>query len=233
MAYLSNDVLIFGVFFGVEVASLSACRTCFVLWNILWCLIFAVSAVASRRYLRQKCSDAKIFFVDPADPGKTVPAPNLTATMHLPPRLSLSVVIPAYNEEERLPIMLEETLSYLNQRSAEKPAFTFECIVVDDHSSDRTSEVTLEYARKYPGLIHLVRLPENHGKGYAVKQGAFCSSGRCILMADADGATRFSDLAHLEREMCAAACAAGGSMVAKSNGPSSSSGSGREGDRKR
>ena len=60
------------------------------------------------------------------------------------PSLDLSVVIPAYNEEERLPVMLEESVDYLVQNYSNK----FEIILVDDGSRDKTTSVAL--VRFYP-----------------------------------------------------------------------------------
>jgi dolichyl-phosphate beta-glucosyltransferase len=53
----------------------------------------------------------------------------------------LSLIAPAYNEEERLPIMMRDTLTYLKARSQADPTFTWEIIIVDDGSKDKTTEV--------------------------------------------------------------------------------------------
>jgi len=72
-------------------------------------------------------------------------------------------------------------------------------IVVDDGSSDRTSDVAYEYCSKCSSLF-VLRLPDNIGKGGAVRAGILCSRGRFILFADADGATKFSEFKKLEAE---------------------------------
>jgi len=114
--------------------------------------------------------------------------------------ISLSVVVPAYNEEERLPVMLEETLEYLEERQKKDDSFQFEIIIVDDGSKDNTSKVGLEYSKKY-GVekIRVLTFEKNRGKGGAVRMGVFCSRGEKILFVDADGATKFSDLLHVEK----------------------------------
>ena len=61
----------------------------------------------------------------------------------------IAIVIPAYNEEERLPIMLNQAISYLTGRERKDKDFTYEIIIVDDGSSDKTYEVALEFSRKY------------------------------------------------------------------------------------
>ncbi|KAK9794341.1 hypothetical protein WJX73_005618 [Symbiochloris irregularis] len=116
---------------------------------------------------------------------------------------SLSLVVPAYNEESRLPSTLEETLRYLQGRRDSAGAnFTYEIIVVDDGSRDGTVSKAFEYTRKYGfDAVRVLRLPVNRGKGYAVKAGMMVSRGVLLLMMDADGATRVSDLGKLEAEL--------------------------------
>ncbi|XP_067040738.1 dolichyl-phosphate beta-glucosyltransferase-like [Acropora muricata] len=113
--------------------------------------------------------------------------------------IDLAVIVPSYNEEERLPIMMNETLEYLENEKKNKPSFTYEIIVVDDGSRDETSKVALEYVKKY-GVhkIRLLTLEKNRGKGGAVRIGVLSSRGRRILMVDADGASKFSDLSRLQ-----------------------------------
>ncbi|KAF9928301.1 dolichyl-phosphate beta-glucosyltransferase [Linnemannia zychae] len=108
---------------------------------------------------------------------------------------TLSVVIPAYNESERLPIMMEEALDYMKNKEKKDPSFTYEILIVDDGSHDSTIRVTLEMAqRENIKDIRVLSLENNRGKGGAVIQGMQYTRGEYILMVDADGATRFSDL---------------------------------------
>ncbi|KAF8382686.1 algn-5, partial [Pristionchus pacificus] len=116
-------------------------------------------------------------------------------------QLYLSVIIPAMNEEKRLPIMLNETLSYLSLRNHQNPDFTFEVIIVDDGSTDDTANTAAIYGRRHEGLVHVLKLEENRGKGGAVRAGVLHARGRLILFADADGATQFEDLEKLEKSM--------------------------------
>jgi dolichyl-phosphate beta-glucosyltransferase len=97
---------------------------------------------------------------------------------------SLSVVIPAYNEEARLPATLDRILAY-----AERCPLTLaEIIVVDDGSRDRTAELVESgiAARRYPANLRLLRNPGNRGKGYAVRHGMSAAKGDWILSTDAD-----------------------------------------------
>lgn len=97
--------------------------------------------------------------------------------------LSLSVVIPAYNESHRLPETLAEIRPYLDDRFA-----TYEVIVVDDGSSDRTPELVEELRANWKNLI-LIRQPRNLGKGAAVRRGCLAANCDLVLFMDADLAT--------------------------------------------
>lgn len=113
--------------------------------------------------------------------------------------ISLSVVVPAYNEEERLPIMLDETFEYLEEKQKSNSKFTYEIIVVDDGSKDKTTEVALQYCKKYgTDKMRVLTFVKNRGKGGAVRMGIFSSRGKKVLFVDADGATKFSDLQHVD-----------------------------------
>ncbi|KFM61195.1 Dolichyl-phosphate beta-glucosyltransferase, partial [Stegodyphus mimosarum] len=141
--------------------------------------------------------DEEKFYLDvPTDIRKLFP--------HLEdnPSVFLSVIIPAYNEENRLPTMLEECLEYLECRTKSNTDFSYELIIVDDGSSDNTTEVALNFARKYSTeKIRVLTLKKNRGKGGAVRLGMLSCRGRYLLFADADGATKFSDIEKLEKEM--------------------------------
>jgi len=115
-----------------------------------------------------------------------------------PGSLDLSVIIPAYNEEERLPKMLDECLAFLSSR----PASSFEVIIVDDGSRDATTDVGLDYVDKLGSdKVRVLTLAQNRGKGGAVRMGMLRARGERLLFADADGATTFEDLVKLEAEL--------------------------------
>jgi len=114
-----------------------------------------------------------------------------------PASLDLTVVVPAYNEQDRLPKMLDECLEFLEGRSS-----TYEVILVDDGSSDATSQVGLGYVDTYgEDKVRVLTLGRNRGKGGAVRMGMLRARGRNLLFADADGATSFPDLTKLEEAM--------------------------------
>jgi dolichyl-phosphate beta-glucosyltransferase len=91
----------------------------------------------------------------------------------------------------------------MNVRRLEEPSkFSYEVIVVNDGSKDRTSEVARGFVERYGcDTVRLMDMGVNRGKGAAVRQGARAARGSIILMLDADGATEISDLARLERAL--------------------------------
>ena len=105
--------------------------------------------------------------------------------------LALSIVIPAYNEATRLPPTLVAARRFLDADGRRA-----EIIVVDDGSRDDTS-VRVREAGAEDGRIRLVRLPQNRGKGYAVRTGVMNAVGARVLFADADGSTPFAELRRL------------------------------------
>jgi dolichyl-phosphate beta-glucosyltransferase len=113
-------------------------------------------------------------------------------------QVSLSIIVPSYNETARLPGMLEETLRYCRARKRKLRSFTFEIIVVDDGSKDGTSECALDLAATTDAPeIRVLTFEKNRGKGGAVAQGMLHARGDYLLFADADGATRIDDLTDL------------------------------------
>jgi dolichyl-phosphate beta-glucosyltransferase len=96
----------------------------------------------------------------------------------VPPELS--IVIPSFNEELRLPITLAEISAYIRASKRET-----EVIVVDDGSTDRTADV----AKSFQGEIQRLRVVannKNRGKGYSVRHGMMEARGRIVLFTDAD-----------------------------------------------
>jgi dolichyl-phosphate beta-glucosyltransferase len=150
----------------------------------------------------------------------------------------ITVIIPAYNEQDRLGTMLTEAVEYLEteyppstepmlrpnptaalQRkgsSKRRPASNgshvppppdgprgWEILLVSDGSTDRTVQTGLEFARaqkpETAAAIRVISLQENRGKGGAVTHGMRHVRGQYAIFADADGASKFSDLAKLVR----------------------------------
>jgi len=137
-------------------------------------------------------------FVDPNLSDTRVKFGSLSA----PPTVQLSIIIPAYNEKERLPVMLDETLTFLKQREAKDPSFSYELIIVDDGSKDNTSQIALKYSKKETtNKVRVLTLMKNRGKGGAVKRGMLVARGKVLLMADADAATKIEDLLKLEKQL--------------------------------
>jgi dolichyl-phosphate beta-glucosyltransferase len=105
--------------------------------------------------------------------------------------IDLSIVIPAYNEQDRITPTLETLFLFLEQQP-----WNTEVLVVDDGSTDNTVHVVTELQARFPGLLLHVQ-PTNQGKGAAVKEGMLRSKGKLRLFLDADGATPPEELLKL------------------------------------
>jgi len=90
----------------------------------------------------------------------------------------LSIIIPAYNEERRLPKSLDQIVEFIEQQ--DEP---MEVLIVENGSVDRTTEIAEAYAAKYP-FIRV--LHSEKGKGAAVKVGMLEGQGRYLFMCDSD-----------------------------------------------
>jgi glycosyltransferase involved in cell wall biosynthesis len=96
------------------------------------------------------------------------------------PAVELSIVIPAYNEEPRLPASLAQISAYIRATRRET-----EVVVVDDGSRDRTASVAESFRSEIPHL-RVISNGENRGKGYSVRHGMLEAQGRIVLFTDAD-----------------------------------------------
>jgi dolichyl-phosphate beta-glucosyltransferase len=93
----------------------------------------------------------------------------------------LSVIIPAYNEQDRILPTLDYTLAYLRKQS-----FKSEVIVVSDGSKDDTAQVVRGFVPSGNISIHALEYHPNRGKGYAVRYGVLRSRGDIVMFMDAD-----------------------------------------------
>lgn len=94
--------------------------------------------------------------------------------------LTLSIVLPAYNEAGRIGASLDKITDYAQQH-----AWTVEVIVVNDGSTDNTANIVRQYAKRYPWLV-LIENPGNRGKGFSVRNGMLRARGDILLFSDAD-----------------------------------------------
>ena len=108
--------------------------------------------------------------------------------------VSLSIVIPAYNEEKRLPATLDRVREYLSTYNDPD----WECIVVDDGSNDGTADLVTRTSAVEP-RVRLVKNPGNKGKGYAVRNGMLSAHGTWRLFSDADLSAPIEELAKLQK----------------------------------
>lgn len=102
----------------------------------------------------------------------------------------MSVIMPAYKEGERIGRTLLEIEKYFEGKN-----YDYEIIVIIDGSSDNTAEIARNYSSQIKNL-RVIANPENHGKGYVVRQGLLEAQGKYRLFMDSDGST---SITHLEK----------------------------------
>jgi dolichyl-phosphate beta-glucosyltransferase len=105
----------------------------------------------------------------------TTPSGDLSETP-----ITLSVIVPSFNEELRLPSSLDRIAAYVANSGRRT-----EVLVVDDGSTDKTAEVAASYASRIPNL-RVLKNGENRGKGYSVRHGMLEAKGEVVLFSDAD-----------------------------------------------
>ncbi len=97
--------------------------------------------------------------------------------------MKLSIIIPAYNEENRIANSLDKILKYVKK-------YNHEIIVINDGSTDKT----LNVLKKFKNKIKIISYSKNKGKGYAVKKGMLAATGDLLFMCDADLSMPISEL---------------------------------------
>jgi hypothetical protein len=105
--------------------------------------------------------------------------------------IDISVVVPAFNEEQRIGASIETVCNFLRRSGR-----TWELVIVDDGSSDLTASITDAKAAHEP-RVKLIRSPRNRGKGHALRLGVLASCGDEVLISDADFSAPIDDLENL------------------------------------
>jgi len=126
-----------------------------------------------------------------------------------PAQPELSVVIPCYNEEQRLPRTIEQIERFLDGRGE-----SYELILVDDGSTDGTRQIMDAAAERNPA-VQIEALARNRGKGRALAEGVAVARGMKVLITDADLSTPIEELDKLEAALAAGAGAAIASRAVK------------------
>ena len=108
----------------------------------------------------------------------TILAASMATTLSDRPKYS--IIIPAYNEGQRITATLDRIVAYIGQQD-----WNAEVIVVDDGSRDDTPAIVRGYAERHPA-VRLLQNPGNRGKGYSVRHGMLNARGELLLFSDAD-----------------------------------------------
>jgi dolichyl-phosphate beta-glucosyltransferase len=123
----------------------------------------------------------------------------------------LSVVVPCYNEEQRLPRTIEQIERHLDGKHA-----SYELILVDDGSTDGT-RLVMDTAAERNGSVHVEALPQNRGKGRALAVGVAAARGEEVLVTDADLSTPIEELDKLQAALDGGAGVAIGSRALRAS----------------
>lgn len=126
---------------------------------------------------------------------------------------TVSLVIPAYNEEVRLPALLDELAGSAAATIAAGGMRLLEALVVDDGSSDRTAALLREGEKANPLLKPVIEFDRNRGKGAAFAAGVERAQGDYVLLADVDLSTPLEELGKLTAAIDAGADVAIGSRA--------------------
>lgn len=110
-------------------------------------------------------------------------------------RIQHSIIIPAYNEANRIANTLEEIAAYLEMDAGQSAGW--EVIVVCDGCSDNTAQVAGAFKDRLP--LRILAYCDNRGKGYAVRRGVAASVGSMVTFMDADGSTPVRELERLAK----------------------------------
>jgi dolichyl-phosphate beta-glucosyltransferase len=116
-----------------------------------------------------------------------------------------SIIIPAFNESERITATLESVAAYARQQQ-----WDAEVLVVNDGSRDNTVAVVEQLARSHP-FIRIIENPGNRGKGYSVRNGMLQARGEILLFSDADLSSPIEESPKLFEALAAGADVAIGS----------------------
>jgi len=103
--------------------------------------------------------------------------------------MTLSIIIPAYNEEKRIATTIKRISNYLNNKKIKH-----ELIIIDDCSTDRTVNIVEETSRKIKKKIRILRNKNNYGKGFSVRVGVLAAKNDLVLFSDADMSTPIEEL---------------------------------------
>ena len=110
---------------------------------------------------------------------------------------SLSVIVPAFNEEARLGNTIERLVAFFGhcRRDVEVTS------IVDDGSTDSTRQIAQDCAKRCGSLVHVIPNEENRGKGYSVRRGMLEARGLLSLLTDSDLSTPIEEFFKLEEKI--------------------------------
>jgi glycosyltransferase involved in cell wall biosynthesis len=149
--------------------------------------------------------------VDPGSDPTATSSPPTAAPMAT--RTALTLILPCYNEAERLPQTLTAYLAQLSRQPGE-----VEVLVVDDGSTDQTFAVAQAIAAQ-DDRVRIIRSQPNHGKGFGVRTGMLQATGELLVFTDADGSYGPGEVARVTAALAEAPVAIGSRPAGWATGP--------------
>jgi dolichyl-phosphate beta-glucosyltransferase len=149
--------------------------------------------------------------VDPGSDPTATSSPPTAAPMAT--RTALTLILPCYNEAERLPQTLTAYLAQLSRQPGE-----VEVLVVDDGSTDQTFAVAQAIAAQ-DDRVRIIRSQPNHGKGFGVRTGMLQATGELLVFTDADGSYGPGEVARVTAALADAPVTIGSRPAGWATGP--------------
>lgn len=170
---------------------------------VLWILLFAFGSVLFYLYIFARRLEQLAKQPTPVWLHKPNASAEISHRKDTKLEVDFSFVIPSYNEDTRILTTLESTTAFLEELTS-ATSLTYEIVIVDDGSKDKTLEVVqnfVQFIENGSQNFRVYQLHSNCGKGVAVTEGLLRARGALCLFMDADGATEITEFRSLHQSL--------------------------------